>query len=54
MRSPLASGLLGERQIQNSTRNLYLRVFPLVLTFAKAPAATGCERQDRTASIKIV
>ena len=41
--TPLAASSSSECQIQKSTRNLYLLVVLLILTFAKAAAAKGCE-----------
>src|SRR6185437_5689830 len=39
----LAASPQSECQIRNSTRNLYLLVVLLILTFAKVPAEQGCE-----------
>ena len=39
----LAASSSSECQIQNSTRNLYLLVVLMILTFAKVPAEKGCK-----------
>src|SRR5579864_1683804 len=43
IRFSIAARPPSECQIQNSTRNLYLLVVLLILTFAKAAAEKGCE-----------
>jgi hypothetical protein len=38
-----AANPASECQIQNSTRNLIVASGPLILTFARTPAVTGCK-----------
>jgi hypothetical protein len=47
----LAANSASECQILNSTRNIYLLVVLLILTFAKVTTEKGCERHDRTTSV---